>query len=183
MSIVDDERLANDPLSPVIPDRPWRMGPVSRARQRRTRWAFVALQAVGLLPVVFRRSKRARALGLGLSLPGGGFVFSLRWPSTVATLLAFALSAVAWLAAGMTSGPVAVWLGAAVVAARGASKRPASRTAEIAVPLVATSAAVGLSLRRMLLARKGTAEAARRNEYLAEIPVAPSTARHGSPTN
>jgi hypothetical protein len=167
---------ANDPMSPVIPDRRSGMGPVSRARQRRTRRAFVGLQIVGLAPVVLRRSKGARALGLGLCLPGGGFVFSRRWPSAAVTLMAFALSAVAWLAAGMTSGPVTVWLGAAVIAARGASKRPASHSAEMAVPLVAATAAVGLSLRRMRLARRGSAEALRRNEYLAELPVAPSTA-------
>jgi hypothetical protein len=183
MSTVDGQRPAgqespeaaasNDWLSPLIPSRPSGIGPVSRARQRRTKRAFFGLQAIALVPVILRRSPRARAFGLGLVIPGGGFVFTRRWPSAMASLLAFVLSAVAWLAAGMTTGPIAVWLGSAALAAGGAAKRSPNRSAEIAIPVAATAIAAGLSVRKVVLARKGAAEVTRRNEYLAALPVKP----------
>jgi hypothetical protein len=169
-------RLANDRLSPLIPLRPLGIGPVSRRRQRRTRRAFIGLQAVALLPTILRRSPRAKAVGLGLSLPGGGFLFSRRWGSAVASLVAFTLSALAWVGAGMTTGPIAVWLGSAALAGRGTTRRSTVRSAEIAVPMAAATIAAGLSLRKVLAARKGTDEARRRNGYLATLPVEPSQA-------
>jgi hypothetical protein len=169
-------RVANHPLSPLIPLRPLGIGPVSRKRQRRTRRAFVGLQAVAFLPVILRRSPRAKAVGLGLALPGGGLIFTRRWGSALTSLLAFAFSAVAWVGAGMTTGPVAVWLGSALLAGRGGTRRSTLRYAEIAVPTAAASIAIGLSLRKAVLARKGTAEARRRNEYLAALPIEPSQA-------
>ncbi|MDT5008218.1 MAG: hypothetical protein QOJ24_5394, partial [Mycobacterium sp.] len=81
-------RVANHPLSPLIPLRPLGIGPVSRTRQRRTRWAFIGVQALALLPTILRRSPRARAVGLGLAVPGGGFVFTRRWVSAGASLVA-----------------------------------------------------------------------------------------------
>lgn len=167
-------RVANDPLSPLIPLRPLGIGPVSRTRQRRARLAFILLQGIALLPTVLRRSPRAKAVGLGLALPGGGFVFIRRWGSAVASLVAFALSAVAWVGAGMTTGPIAVWLGSAVLAGRGATRRSTSRSAEIAVPAAAATIAAGLSLRKLVAARKGAGEARRRNGYLAALSVEPS---------
>jgi hypothetical protein len=171
-----EARLANHPLSPLIPLRPLGIGPVSRARQRRTRRAFVGLQVVALLPTLLRRSPRARTVGLGLSLPGGGFLFTRRWGSAAASLVAFTFSAVAWVGAGMTTGPVAVWAGSAALAGRGATRRPTVRSAEMAVPVAAATIAAGLSLRKVLAARRGANEARRRNEYLATLPVEPSQA-------
>jgi hypothetical protein len=167
-------RVANHPLSPLIPLRPLGIGPVSRTRQRRTRWAFIGVQALALLPIVLRRSPRAKALGLGLAVPGGGFVFTRRWCSAVASLVAFALSGVAWVGAGMTTGPIAVWLGSAALAGRGATRRSTVLSAEIALPATAATIAAGLSLRKFVTARNGADEARRRNEYLAALSVEPS---------
>lgn len=167
-------RVANHPLSPLIPLRPLGIGPVSRRRQRRARRAFIGLQAVALLPTILGRSSRAKAVGLGLSLPGGGFLFTRRWGSAVASLVAFMFSTVTWVGAGMTTGPIAVWLGSAALAGRGAPRRSTVRSAETAIPVAAATIAAGLSLRKVLAARKGTDEACRRNAYLATLPVEPS---------
>jgi hypothetical protein len=169
-------QVVNHPLSPLIPLRPLGIGPVSRRRQRRTGRAFLALQVVALVPTILRRSSRAKAVGLGLSLPGGGFLFTRRWGSAIVSLVAFVLSAVAWVGAGMTTGPIAVWVGSALLAGRGARQRSTVRSAETAVPLAAAAIAAGLSLRKVVAARKGADEARRRNEYLATLPVEPPQA-------
>jgi hypothetical protein len=167
-------QVANHPLSPLIPLRPLGIGPVSRRRQRRARRAFTVLQVVALLPTVLGRSSRAKAVGLGLSLPGAGFLFTRRWGSAVVSLVTFVLSAVAWVGAGMTTGPITVWMGSAVLAGWGAARRPTVRSAEIAVPVAAATIAAGLSLRKVVAARKGANEARRRNAYLATLSVEPS---------
>ncbi len=93
-------------------------GPVTAARQRRTAMIYGAMLLVGFLPYLLGLSPAARATGLGLWLPGGGFVavggFAiLLFPVTLAL---FALAVFAWFGAGMVIAPIIVWLGSALLA-------------------------------------------------------------------
>ncbi|HUA35514.1 MAG TPA: hypothetical protein VMA09_18030 [Candidatus Binataceae bacterium] len=93
-------------------------GPVTTARQRRTAMIYAAMLVVGFLPYLFGLSPAARVTGLGLWLPGGGFVavggFAiLLFPVTLAL---FALAVFAWFGAGMVIAPIIVWLGSALLA-------------------------------------------------------------------
>lgn len=93
-------------------------GPVTTARQRRSALIYGAMVVLGFLPTVFGLSPAARAAGLGLWLPGGGFIAvggfaMLLFPVAIAL---FAISVFAWFGAGMVVAPIIVWLGSALLA-------------------------------------------------------------------
>src|SRR5512139_1726426 len=93
-------------------------GPVTAARQRRTAIVYGCVWLLGLLPVLIDAPAAWQAAGLGLWLPGAGFVAVggaalLLFPLT---LLLFVVAVIAWFWAGMVVAPVAVWLGAAALA-------------------------------------------------------------------
>lgn len=96
-----------------------RSGPLTRARQRRTLAIYLAMAVAGLLPWLAGGSPALRAGGLGLMLPGGGFLAVGGWWILLLplTLVLFGVSLIAWFGAGMSTAPVAVWLGTALVAA------------------------------------------------------------------
>ena len=93
-------------------------GPVTTARMRRTAIIYSAMVVIGLLPTVFQLSPGAQAFGLGLWVPGGGFVSVGGWTILLfpVTLAFFALAVFAWFGAGMVVAPIIVWLGAALLA-------------------------------------------------------------------
>jgi len=78
-------------------------GPVTTARMRRTAIIYSAMVVIGLLPTVFQLSPGAQAFGLGLWVPGGGFVSVGGWTILLfpVTLAFFALAVFAWFGAGM----------------------------------------------------------------------------------
>lgn len=99
-------------------------GPVTAARQRRTALIYAALCVLGFLPVLAGAPASWQAAGLGLWLPGAGFLavggFAvLLFPLTVAL---FAASLIAWFWSGMVLAPVIVWLGAAALAGAAAGE-------------------------------------------------------------
>ena len=93
-------------------------GPVTTARLRRTALIYSAMVVMGFLPTVLGFSPAARAAGLGLWIPGGGFIavggFALLLFPVVIAL--FAISVFAWFGAGMVIAPIIVWLGSALLA-------------------------------------------------------------------
>jgi hypothetical protein len=93
-------------------------GPVTMARQRRTAIAYAAICAVGLLPSILGMSPAMKAAGLGLWMPGGGFIAAGGWAMLLfpVTIALFALSVFAWFGAGMVIAPVLVWFGSAMLA-------------------------------------------------------------------
>lgn len=139
--------------APRIPQRVG--GPVTAAKLRRTAAVYGLLCIIGMLPVVLGSSPALQALGLGLWLPGGGFLavggwVTLLFPVTVAL---FVLSVVAWFWAGMVVAPTIVWLGSAVLA--GALAGPSAwPLAPYLVPIFAftTVAWYGVKKRRRRLA-------------------------------
>src|SRR4030095_2639246 len=93
-------------------------GPVTAARQRRSMICYAVMCAVGLLPAVLNASAAWQAAGLGLLLPGAGFVAGGGWSVLLfpLTLSLFVVSVVAWFWAGIVLAPVFVWLGSAALA-------------------------------------------------------------------
>src|SRR5262249_2195090 len=94
-------------------------GPVTASRHRRNAIAYGVLCAAGILPTVLGMPAGWQAFGLGLFMPGAGFLAVgggglVPFPLPVG---AFWLSVVAWLWAGMVVAPLTVWLGSAAVAA------------------------------------------------------------------
>jgi hypothetical protein len=93
-------------------------GPITAARQRRTWMIYGAMCVLGLLPALIGASPSWQAAGLGLWMPGAGFVAVGGWMSLLfpLTLALFVLSVVAWFWAGMVVAPVAVWFASAAIA-------------------------------------------------------------------
>ncbi len=93
-------------------------GPVTAARQRRALLVYGIVWVIGLLPVLIGASAAWQAAGLGLWMPGAGFLADGGWITLLfpLTLALFVLSLVAWFWAGAVVAPLLVWGGAAVAA-------------------------------------------------------------------
>jgi Linalool dehydratase/isomerase len=107
----------------AIPDSDGSLGPVTRARLRRTLFVYAMLLLFGAFPLILGAAPRWQVFGLGLWLPGGGFLGVGGWwlLGIPATLALFALAVFAWFGAGMVIAPILVWLGAAVIASLAAT--------------------------------------------------------------
>ena len=160
----------------AFPDRSNRKGPVTAARQRRTAIIYGAACLAGALPLLLGASASWQAAGIGLWLPGGGFLAVGGWASLLfpVTLALFVLSLVAWFWAGMVTAPLTVWLGSAAAAGLMAGETIWTGGPFVAVACVA---AIGLTFHgRTLRARRdGLAKAAARQAFapasLAEVQV------------
>lgn len=93
-------------------------GPVTAARQRRTALIYLSMVLLGLLPSLLGAAPAWQAAGLGLWMPGAGFLAVGGWAAILfpLTLTLFAVSLVAWFWCGMVLAPVAVWVGTALIA-------------------------------------------------------------------
>ncbi len=122
-----DEASAEASPSPVIRGIPpgemelrsGSKGPVTASRHMRNALVYAGLCVVGVLPMLAGMSAGWQAFGLGLFMPGAGFLAAggpaiLLFPLTLG---AFWLSVVAWFWAGMVVAPLTVWLGSAALAA------------------------------------------------------------------
>lgn len=94
------------------------LGPVTRARQRRTLAGYCVIFALGWLPFLLNASAPWQAAGFGLLFPGGGFFAAGGWALLLIplTLIIFGASLIAWFGSGMIPAPILVWLGAAGLA-------------------------------------------------------------------
>ena len=99
-------------------------GPATAARWRRTALIYAGLLLLGTALAWLAQPEWA-AFGLGLTLPGGGFLLHAASPlaSTmlhvllfVGTLLLFVFALFLWIATGNITAPVLVWLGSALIA-------------------------------------------------------------------
>ncbi|MGE0484037.1 MAG: hypothetical protein AB7Q81_07845 [Gammaproteobacteria bacterium] len=95
-----------------------RKGPVTASRHRRNAIVYAALFLLGLAPTWLGATAGWQATGLGLLLPGGGFLAHGAHGIVLLaiTLALFWLSCVAWFWAGMVVAPLTVWLGGALLA-------------------------------------------------------------------
>lgn len=154
-----------------LPQRRRYNGPVAAGRLRRSLAGYLVLAAIGLLPTLLGFSPAWQALGMGVVLPGGGFLVFGWWAvaGIAATLVVFAIAFVLWFATGNVVAPVVTWLGAAVLAAVLAIgyQPPHSRlwSAGAALAIVAAIAASAI-VRRALAVRRATRVRAERARYL-----------------
>jgi len=135
------------------------VGPVTSARHRRNAMIYAAMCILGLLPTLFGMSPEMQAAGLGLWIPGGGFLAVGGWAILLfpVTIALFAVAVFAWFGAGMVLAPIIVWLGAALLAGH----MVAEQTWLLAPYLVAaTVAGIGIYAYQRNRARK-TAELAK----------------------
>jgi hypothetical protein len=160
----------------LIPERAQPHGPVTIARLWRTALGYGAFFAVGTALAALSASPGVRAFGLGLLVPGGGFlVYAAGGPSSVLahvglaglTFVAFLLALFAWFGSGNVLAPITVWLGAALWA--GAMGHQDTWPLAIAfVPGLAVAVAgAGLVVRRRAIAA-ARQRRAKRNAFLAE---------------
>lgn len=93
-------------------------GPVTAARRRRNLMLYGALVVLALLPLWSGAGAGWQAAGLGLFMPGSGFLAVGGWWVLLlpVTLLLFWLSCIAWFWAGNVVAPLTVWLGSAALA-------------------------------------------------------------------
>lgn len=158
----------------TFPRGAFRKGPVTAARQRRTAFLYGAMCLVGVLPLALGASPSLQAAGVGLWIPGGGFLADGGWASLLfpVTLAVFVLSLVAWFWAGMVTAPLLVWLGSAALAGALAGEGIWTGGPWVAAASV-VAVGVGFQRRAARLRRKGLARAVARQAFapasLAEV--------------
>jgi hypothetical protein len=93
-------------------------GPMVRRVRRRTVGIWLVLCIIGIVPTVLGWPAGVQALGMGLWLPGGGFLAAGGWwvLAFLAVVGVFGISMAAWLFTGNVVAPVVVWLGSAALA-------------------------------------------------------------------
>src|SRR5438094_769863 len=92
---------------PARPHGP--VGPVTARRMRRAALVYAIVWVLGILPAALGAAPGLSAFGLGLVLPGGGFLFAGSEVLAVLALLAFVVSLFVWWAAGPVVLPPIVW--------------------------------------------------------------------------
>ena len=122
-----EETVRSEPLYPrlinripAIPDITAMHGPITRRRLTAFYAMLAALFIAGLAPVLLDAAPRWKALGLGLILPGGGFLYAggvLGVAFALASVAAFAVIMFIWWARGVVVGPPGVLLGTALLSA------------------------------------------------------------------
>src|ERR1700729_3843554 len=107
------EPLEPDTTVALIPERPHPDGPATTARLRRTVGVYAATVAAGAGLARATKGRPVANAGLGLMIPGGGFLGSRRPGAFLATQGAFGASLAAWLGSGNILAPLPTWLGRA----------------------------------------------------------------------
>jgi len=117
-------------------------GPVTASRRRRAALIYAAMCALGVIPLITGMSAASRAAGLGLWIPGGGFLAVGGWAMLLfpVAVALFGLAVFAWFASGMVVAPIVVWLGSAWLAGSMAEES-ISTFGAILVPALAAGAA------------------------------------------
>ncbi|MET0660862.1 MAG: hypothetical protein ABW110_22205, partial [Steroidobacteraceae bacterium] len=93
--------------------------PVRTRLLRRALAVYCVLLVIGLIPVVSDAPAAWQAFGIGLWLPGAGFLAAGPWGVLhfAVTLILFAIASFVRFATGALAFPILVWLGAAALAA------------------------------------------------------------------
>ncbi len=167
---------AAPPDIPLLDPHPRRLGPVSRRLLARLVVALALVQAVAAVLTFAVATDRARAVGLGLTLPGGGFLFLGRPFAFVVTAALVVVALVLWWGVSAHFAIPLVWLGSAAVAGltvnaprlvfdRGTTW-PWAIAVVYALALALVAVAVGKFERRFRAKRAKVAEL---NEYLSSV--------------
>lgn len=92
-------------------------GPVTQSRLLRLLTIYACLMILGSLLVFFTSSHFTQTLGLGLMLPGAGFLGDGRVVFAVLSIIIFGATGVIWFGTGNVIAPPLVWLLASIFAA------------------------------------------------------------------
>ncbi|WP_067650576.1 linalool dehydratase/isomerase domain-containing protein [Nocardia harenae] len=155
------------PSTIVIPERRYRNGPLTRARQRRTFAILGAVELAGLGLSALAGSRRGRATGLGLMLPGGGYAYAGKPVRGALSALTSATGLIVWIGNGNMLMTPLTWLGSALLAGGAAEKSSKVHdAARVAVPLAVAGATAWLVQRARQDLHKQQAVATETNKYL-----------------
>ncbi len=156
---------------PMIPARSRPVGPATRTLLRRTYSYLAVIAGVGMLPVLLGMSPAWKALGLGLVLPGGGFLYTGDYLLAAIALAAFPAVLLLWWLVGNVLVPPTYWVATALLAASRADG-PVQTWAQIAVPVILGALVVGRMTYYWVRNRLANSRGARYNAALAaEAPV------------
>ncbi len=101
----------------LLPEKPPRLGPVSRRLLLRLAATLLSMQIIGAWLVFAVGSDRARAAGLSLVFPGGGFLYGGLPGLFALTMGLMALAVIVWWGASAHLAIPIVWLGSVAGAA------------------------------------------------------------------
>lgn len=101
------------PIPPPVAALP----PVTARRLGMVLFGYAALWVLGALPSILDAGRGLTALGLGVTLPGGGFLYGGHPVLFAVALLLFFLGVFLWWAIGIVLAPAVAWLGTAAWAA------------------------------------------------------------------
>jgi Linalool dehydratase/isomerase len=174
----------------LLPDRPPRLGPVSRKLVLRLLVVLAVVVIAGTAMVAFSDSAAVRAAGLSLVFPGGGFLFIASPLLFVVAMVALVLAVVLWWGISAHWAIPLVWLLSAVGAAALADGPrlfvDRGTTWPAAIPVVYALAAVAVGTAVFRLERKYRRKLAKvpeLNAYLGAATVAPPEATFEEPTD
>lgn len=160
---------------PPIPARTKPLGPLATYRVRRFQWGLAVLFLAALAPLVLDMSAQWKAFGLGLMVPGGGFLYAGGIVGVIAALVSMACFAVIlfiWWARGVILGPPGVLVGTALLSAWWIEGREGVTALQYAIPSV-TAALYGwwaLALKKRFAGQQARGEEL--NSLLAKaVPV------------
>ncbi len=163
----------------LIPLRTRPRGPLVAARLRRTAIGFGIVWLLALVPLVLDAAPGWKSFGLGVLLPGGGFLYTADPVFVVVTLVLFLLAFVAWFGSGNILAPPLVWIGAAGLSVLRVDSGRWDWAEWLVPALLAAIIVLGaLGQRRAFGAAKRRAR--ERNEYLALVD-APAQAAGARP--
>lgn len=103
-----------EPEIPLLDPDPPRLGPVSRRLLARLVVALALVQALGAVLTFGVATAGARAFGLSLTLPGGGFLYTARPLAFLLTAVLAVVALVLWWGVSAHLAIPLVWLGSAV---------------------------------------------------------------------
>ena len=173
MAVLDTATAVQVALSP---ERERLLGPVVARLLRRAGIGAAVVWAAALVPLLTDASPRWKAIGLGLLLPGGGFLYTSDPVLVLVTLVAFGLAFVAWFGSGNLLAPPLVWAGAALLAAL-RTHTGLWDWAEWVVPAVLGAIVVSGLVGERTAFRAARGRAVTRNRYLADARMAPAATR------
>ncbi len=135
--------------------------------------ALMLLWSIGAIPLVIDASDRCKAAGLGLFVPGAGFLHSGGIGWFVVSLLLFVLAMFVWVTTGPIVAPPMVWFGSAALAALCADGAVWAWS-EWVVPAAAAAALGTGALARVLSFRAAVGRGRAINDELARVSVSVS---------
>lgn len=144
-------------------------GPILRSLRKRAFVLWLIVAVLGLLPLLYELSPAWRAAGLGLWLPGGGFLYTAHPGFFALSLLCYIISLLLWLLMGGFIFPIIVWSGAAALAALSAGDTVWA-WAEAGTPIIALSIVTISLLMESNKKKKAVPRAEKLKEYIEAIP-------------